>query len=617
MSSLLAKSWLLLGLGIAGLIILGRRQRAAVDKGHGAFIQYFELLPPPPPPPPKAPPPLTGMTFAVKDIFDLEGMVTGFGNPDWLRLHEPAKSHSPAVELVLQAGAKCIGKTHMDEFAYSINGENKHYGTPVNPAAPSRIPGGSSSGSAVAVAADLVDFALGTDTGGSVRAPAAFCGILGFRPSHGLISAEGVTPMAQSFDTVGWFARDPIVLRQVGHVLLQLPYMEMRPPRRVLVADDCLKLCLLPQDQILGAVLRSINKLLGRQVVQSINLGDFLQKNVPSLMEFRDALNLSSTTLEVLAHAMRCLQRCEFRDNHGEWITSEKPDIGSDIAGRVKDALEASSEQVPLIYRIREETRQAMNDLLKDDSVFVLPTVPDLPPKLNSKDSMLAAFRSKAFTLLSIGGMSGCPQVHMPVTKVEDVPVGVSLMARHGGDRFLLDTVVALHASVQEEAKTATSNKTILSMGKNDAAEAAKEKGNAAFKEQDYPKAVSHYSEAIRLDGQNATYYSNRAAAYLQMCSFQQAEADCTKAISLDKKNVKALLRRGTAHEFLGYYKDADEDFRQALVLEPTNKQAIEAVKRLKKLFQANILISGVVKKGDFCMTQSRAFETRELRMKG
>ncbi|BBN12172.1 protein MpAMI1 [Marchantia polymorpha subsp. ruderalis] len=586
MSSLLAKSWMLLGLGIAGLIIIGRRQRAALEKGHGAFIQYFELLPPPPPPPPKAPPPLTGLTFAVKDIFDIEGMVTGFGNPDWLKTHEPAIRTAPAVELVLQAGAKCIGKTHMDEFAYSINGENKHYGTPVNPAAPSRIPGGSSSGSAVAVAADLVDFALGTDTGGSVRAPAAFCGILGFRPSHGVIPTEGVTPMAQSFDTVGWFAKDPAVLRQVGHVLLQLPYMEVRQPRRVLIADDCFKMSLLPQDQILGSVLKAIHKLLGRQVVQMINVGDYIERNVLSIKSFRGAENLTGSTLEGLRDAMRALQRCEFKDNHGEWINSVQPDIGSDTAGRIKDALEASSDLVSLIHKIREQSRLAMNELLKNDTILVLPTVPDLAPRLNSKESTLAEFRSKAFTLLCIGGMSGCPQVNLPVGEVDDVPVGVSIMAKHGGDRFLLDTVVALYASVQEEAKIVFSNKNTLSVGsgKNEAAEAAKERGNAAFKEQDYPKAVTHYTEAIRLDGQSATYYSNRAAAYLQMCNFPQAEADCTKAISLDKKNVKALLRRGTAREFLGYYKDADEDFRQALVLEPTNKQAIEAVKRLKKL---------------------------------
>lgn len=133
----------------------------------------------------------------------MDGYVTGFGNPDWARTHPPAKTTAPTVLALLRAGATSVGKTVMDEMAYSINGENAHYGTPKNPCASDRIPGGSSSGSAVAVGANLVDFSLGTDTGGSVRVPAAFCKIHGFRPSHGVVSVDGVIPMAQSFDTVG------------------------------------------------------------------------------------------------------------------------------------------------------------------------------------------------------------------------------------------------------------------------------------------------------------------------------------------------------------------------------------------------------------------------------
>ncbi|CAM6095281.1 unnamed protein product [Calypogeia fissa] len=580
--TVLAKSWMLLGIGIAGIFLLSRRQRASLQKGHGAFIQYFELLPPPPPAPPKAPPVLTGLKFAVKDIFDVEGYVTGFGNPEWAQTHEPATQTAPAVQVLVKAGAKCIGKTHMDEMAFSINGENKHYGTPVNPAAPDRIPGGSSSGSAVAVAANLVDFALGTDTGGSVRAPASFCGILGFRPSHGVISSAGVTPMAQSFDTVGWFARDPTVLRQVGHILLQLPYTEVRQPRRVLVAEDCFKISAVPYDRHAGPVTRSMQKLLGSHVLQNLHLGEYLERKVPSLMIFRAELKISGSGLDVLRDAMRLLQMYEFKSNHEDWVNSTKPEFATDIGVRVKASLATRAELVPLVQKIRDECRQAMNELLKNEAVLVLPTVPGVAPKLKSKDA--DEYRTKAFTLLCIGGMSGCCQVNLPAGEVDNAPIGVSLMAKHGADRFLLDTVLAIHPTVQEEAKTCEKIAEAVVEVTAAAAERAKEKGNAAFKERDYPKAVIHYSEAIRHDSQNATYYSNRAMAYLQMCSFSQAEADCTKAISIDKKNVKALLRRGTAREFMGFYKEAAEDFRQALVLEPTNKQAIDAVKRLKKV---------------------------------
>src|SRR5438445_3622587 len=153
--------------------------------------------------------PLAGLTFAAKDLFDIAGHVTGAGNPDWLALHAPAARTAPVVQRLVDAGADMIGKTHTDELSRGIFGENAHYGTPTNPKAPGRVPGGSSSGSAAAVAGGLVDFALGTDTGGSVRIPASFCGTYGIRPSHGRLSLAGVLGQAPSFDTEGWFAREP------------------------------------------------------------------------------------------------------------------------------------------------------------------------------------------------------------------------------------------------------------------------------------------------------------------------------------------------------------------------------------------------------------------------
>ncbi|HTD91891.1 MAG TPA: amidase family protein, partial [Burkholderiales bacterium] len=164
--------------------------------------------------------PLAGLTFGLKDIFDVAEHKTGFGSPDWLRTHDAAKTHSYVAKKLLDAGAALVGKTHTEEMAFSLTGENAHYGTPVNVAAPDRVPGGSSSGSAAAVAGKLVDFAIGSDTGGSVRAPASFCGIYGIRPTHGRISLEGVCPLAPGFDTCGWFARDSAMLARVGEVLL-------------------------------------------------------------------------------------------------------------------------------------------------------------------------------------------------------------------------------------------------------------------------------------------------------------------------------------------------------------------------------------------------------------
>src|ERR1700688_2543852 len=179
---------------------------------------------------------LLGCSFAVKDVFDLAGYRTGNGHPRWLETHPPGERTASAVERLLAAGARMAGKTYCDEMTYSINGENVHYGTPVNPKAPGRIPGGSSSGSASAVSGDLVNFALGTDCGGSVRIPASYCGIYGIRTTHGLVPADGVVPLAVSFDTVGWFARTSSLMKRVGTVLLTAtkPFV----PKRLLIATD-------------------------------------------------------------------------------------------------------------------------------------------------------------------------------------------------------------------------------------------------------------------------------------------------------------------------------------------------------------------------------------------
>ncbi len=149
--------------------------------------------------------PLSGLTFVVKDIIDVAGHRTGCGNPTWLATHPPATVHAVCVEQLLAAGGRAVGKTISDEIAFSLLGENHFYGTPLNPAAPDRIPGGSSSGSASAVACGLADFALGTDTGGSVRVPASNCGLWGLRPSHGFVSVAGVMPFApRSTRSASW-----------------------------------------------------------------------------------------------------------------------------------------------------------------------------------------------------------------------------------------------------------------------------------------------------------------------------------------------------------------------------------------------------------------------------
>src|SRR5215212_3142842 len=192
---------------------MARTQRPVTATESRAFVETIELGS-------IASGPLDGLNFAVKDLIDIASHKTGCGNPSWCDTHPVVTVNAVCVEQLLSAGARCVGKTISDELALSLLGENYFYGTPLNPKAPDRVPGGSSSGSASAVACGQVDFALGTDTGGSTRVPASNCGIWGFRPSHGFVSVAGVNPLAPSFDTVGVLAQSADVLAKVGLVLL-------------------------------------------------------------------------------------------------------------------------------------------------------------------------------------------------------------------------------------------------------------------------------------------------------------------------------------------------------------------------------------------------------------
>ncbi|KAH9754992.1 Amidase 1 [Citrus sinensis] len=392
---------------------------ASRDSDYGAFMEKFVLQPSSS----AHQLPLSGLTFAIKDIFDVDGHVTGFGNPDWARTHSAATSTAPAVLAVLSGGATSIGKTIMDEMAYSINGENKHYGTPTNPCAPDRVPGGSSSGSAVAVGAKLVDFSLGTDTGGSVRVPASYCGIFGFRPSHSAVSTAGVIPMAQSFDTVGWFAWDPKILNRVGRVLLQLADdVNLVRPSQVIFAEDCLQLSSIPSDRVTQG-----------HIIENVILGDYVKDKVPSLQHFLSEGNkeqeYSIPSLAALSSAMRY----EFKNNHGDWVTTVKPDLGPGISERVWEAVRTSAQKID------------------DHGILVIPTVPGPPPKLQMDPSALEVFRARAFSLLSIAGVSGFCQVSIPLGLHDNLPVAISLLAKHGSDGFLLNLVETLHNTLKEE----------------------------------------------------------------------------------------------------------------------------------------------------------------------
>jgi len=359
--------------------------------------------------------PLAGLTFAAKDLYDVAGQKTGFGSPDWLRTHEPAARTAPAVQMLLDAGAQLVGKTHTEEMAWSLTGENAHYGTPVNVNAPGRVPGGSSSGSAAAVAAGLVDFALGSDTGGSVRLPASYCGILGLRPTHGRISLEGACPLAPSFDTCGWFARDAGVFERVGRVLLR-DAAPARAPGRLLVAQDAFAFVEEAALAALRPALERVAALIGKP--ETITVGD------EPLTQWMDYFRFPQG-----AEAWEC---------HREWVTRVRPTFGPAVGPRIAWAATVAAQDVARARARREEITRRMDDLLRDNAVLALPSAPDIALPRNSPPAMVDKLRARALPMLCIAGLARLPQVSLPLATLNGCPLGISIIAARGNDTLLL-----------------------------------------------------------------------------------------------------------------------------------------------------------------------------------
>ena len=368
--------------------------------------------------------PLAGLACGIKDLYDIAGHTTGFGSPAWLETHAPAAATAPAVQLLLAAGAHVVGKTHTDEMAYSLNGENPHYGTPVNVNAPGRIPGGSSSGSAAAVAAGLVDFALGSDTGGSVRAPASYCGIYGLRPTHGRISLAGACALAWSFDVAGPFARDAALLERVGRVLLQDDSPAPRPgvPLYAQDAFDLVDPAVRPQFE--SAVAR-----------------------VTAVLGAPRKVTVASDGLPQWFEIFRKLQGAEAWAQHGEWITRVKPQFGPGVRERFAWAAALTAGEVAPLKAQRDLIARRMAELLQGNGVLVLPTVHTIAPLRGTPPAELDDFRRRAMSLLCIAGLARLPQISLPLVQFDGCPLGLSLVAARGNDTLLLDIARRVSAS--------------------------------------------------------------------------------------------------------------------------------------------------------------------------
>lgn len=387
----------------------------------GAFIERFTI-------PPTADGPLSGLRFAAKDLIDIAGHPTGCGNPTWLATHPPASFSAICVEQLLAAGAQCDGKTITDEIAFSLLGENHFYGTPLNPAAPDRVPGGSSSGSASAVACGLVDFALGTDTGGSVRVPASNCGIWGLRPSHGFISVAGVMPLAPTLDTVGVFAQEIDVLLQAAAVLL--PTAEQTATPFTSGTFHLVREAFEIADAEVRAAFSSAIKCL-RDTFD----GRVRETSLAELCGDPRAADLS-TWLTVY----RVLQGTEMMSCHGAWIAETQPTFGPAPSAGLVFVKKLDRSRLGESIQLREHYCRRLNMALAPGNLLCLPSAPTIAPLKGSKAyDRTSDYYQRTLSLNAIAGAARLPQISMPLGNVEGAPIGLSLLAARGEDKYLVE----------------------------------------------------------------------------------------------------------------------------------------------------------------------------------
>jgi amidase len=365
--------------------------------------------------------PLAGLSFAAKDLFDVAGHVTGGGNPDWARVNPIPTRHAWAVQRLLDAGATLIGKTITDEVSLGILGENPFDGTARNPRAAGRVPGGSSSGSAVAVAAGLCDTALGTDTGGSVRVPASFCGLYGIRPTHGRIDTAGMMSQAPTSDTTGWFARDAETFARVSAAMLG-EAIPAELPRRLVIADDAFAVA----DAASVAALQPLVERLGRLI------GAVSHETIapPGLIAW--------------ANAQRTIQPSEAWETFKDWIDRVNPRMQFSVARNLAAAAAITAAERTRAQSVRDAARARMRALLPPGTVLCQPTTPFPAPLCGQALSVLDPLRERITRLACHGGLTGVPQVVIPGSTVDGLPIGLSIIGGWGSDTTLVAVACAL-----------------------------------------------------------------------------------------------------------------------------------------------------------------------------
>jgi len=361
---------------------------------------------------------LSGKQFVFKDLFDVEGYKTGAGNPQWLATHACASGTSPLISALLNSGAECVGRVQTDELAYSLNGQNIHYGTPVNPVAPDCIPGGSSSGSAVTVANKECDFSIGTDTGGSVRVPASYCGLYGLRPTLGALDLSACFELSKSFDTAGIFSRDLPLLRQVWRVLSD-SQTDSKSASKVYLDNQCAEVM---SEERLARLVSWCDKAQVELVCG-------------------DLLNDRGWHLNEMSLLFRTIQGHDIIEKHDLWLEQHGESLDPAILERVKWSRTITDADYQQALAKQAKLKSLITTHLKENSLlWIIPTTPSGPPALTMSGDELAVYRTQLMGLTSIAGLSGFPQLHLPMQGLQEGPCGVSVMGLANSEEDLITT---------------------------------------------------------------------------------------------------------------------------------------------------------------------------------
>ncbi|MPQ97389.1 DUF3225 domain-containing protein [Modestobacter sp. I12A-02628] len=358
--------------------------------------------------------PLAGVQVAVKDLFAVAGHRVGAGNPVYLAGARTETVTAPAVAALLTAGADVAGIVQTDEFAYSLAGRNVHSGAPVNPRAPGRAVGGSSSGPAAAVAAGQAAVGLGTDTAGSIRVPASYTGLFGLRTTHGSVSIEGLLPLAPSFDTVGWLTATGRLLDDVAAVLLP-PATTL--PAGVLLAEDLLALA---EPGVADLLRAEAGRLAGHWG---------LPLSTGRLVEDGER--------ETWFEAFRTMQAAQAWAAHGTWLTAHPGTVGEDVAARFAAAARVTPAEAAAAADVVAGARRVLRDRVPAGLVVALPAASGPAPWLGAGGASVEAARGATLRLTSLASTAGLPAVALPAGVVDGAPVGLCLLTAAEQDRAL------------------------------------------------------------------------------------------------------------------------------------------------------------------------------------